>query len=96
MTEIGDGLKRNSKDIASKRNSNFCSSSIFEKYCGNHFSKFTILKNFAGIRFRDSRFLGVKKGVWFIDFWPKSMTFIDFLPAKISSVKVSHKKSSKD
>ena len=38
MTETIDGLEKTSQDIVSDRNSNFCGSSIFEKFCGNQFS----------------------------------------------------------
>ena len=66
----------NSKDILSDRNSNIRCSSILEKFCWNFFSRITNLKNFAGINFRESKFSGIKKGIWFSDFGQISRNFL--------------------
>ena len=47
-----------------------------------------ILKNFAGINFRESTFSGVKKGIYFREFGQISKNSWNFLLAKISSLKV--------
>ena len=56
---------------------------IFEKFCES-----PILKNFAGINFRESTLSGVKKGIYFPEFGQNSRNPRNYLPAKISSLKV--------
>jgi len=51
-----------------------------------NFRESPILKNFAGINFSESTFSGVKKGIYFREFGQNSR---NFLPAKISSLKVN-------
>ena len=78
----------NSKGTVSDRNSNIRISIIFEKFCGIDFCESPILKNFAGINFRESTFSVVKKGIYFREFGQNSRNSRNFLPAKISSLKV--------
>ena len=58
---------------------------IFENFAGINFRESPMLKNFAGINFRESTFSGVKKGIYFREF---GQNLRNFLPAKISSLKV--------
>ena len=58
---------------------------FLKNFAGINFRESTILKNFAGINFRESAFSGVKKGIYFREFGQNSR---NFLPAKISSLKV--------
>ena len=46
------------------------------------------LKNFAGMVFREWTFSGVKKGIYLRDFVQNSWNSWNFLPVKISSLKV--------
>ena len=55
-----------------------------------NFRKSPIVKNFAGINFRESTFSIVKKGIYFREFGPNSRNSRNFLPTKISSLKVSY------
>ena len=66
-----------SKDTVSDRNSNICISLIFEK------------KFYAEVNFRESRFWGVKKGIYFREFGQNSRNSRNFLPEKIISLKVN-------
>ena len=63
----------------------FAFHSFLKNFAGINFRESSILKNFAGINFRESTFLGVKKGIYFREFGQNSR---NFLPAKISSLKV--------
>ena len=78
----------NSKDTVLDRNSNITVSSILKNFAGINFHESPILKNFAGINFRESTFSGIKKGIYFRDFGQNSQNSRNFLPAKISSLKV--------
>ena len=64
--------RRISKNTESERNSNLV----------NQF-----LINFVGIDFRDSTVSGVKKGIKFRDFGQIPQNPLNFLPAKMSSLK---------
>ena len=77
-----------SKDIVPDRNSNIRGSPILKKFRGNQFSRITNFENFAGINFRELTFSGVKKGIYFREFGQNSRNTRNFLPAKISSLKV--------
>ena len=66
---------------------NFRESPILKDFAGINFRESPILKDFAGINFRESTFSGVKKGIYFREFSQNSR---NFLPAKISSLKVLH------
>ena len=59
-----------------------------KNFAGINFGESPILKNFAGINFRESTFSGVKKGIYFRDFGQNSRNSRNFLPAKISSLKL--------
>ena len=56
-----------------------------KNFAGINFRESPILKTFAGINFRESTFSGVKKEIYFREFGQNSR---NFLPAKISSLKV--------
>ena len=77
--------KPNSKDTVSERNFNIRISDFLENFAGINFRESPILTNFAGINFRKSTFSGVKKGIYFRELGQNSR---NFLPAKISSLKV--------
>ena len=66
-----------------------------KNFAGINFHESPILKNFAGIFFCESSFLGVKKGIYFRKFGQISRNSRNFLPAKISSLKVVEYKLSK-
>ena len=76
--------KTNSKDTVSDRNCNNRISLILEKFRRNRFSRITNFENFMGINVRESAFSGVKKWIYFREFSQNR----NFLPAKISSLKV--------
>ena len=59
-----------------------------KNFAGINFRESPILENFAGINFRESTFSGVKKGIYFREFGQNSRNSRNFLPAKISSLKV--------
>ena len=61
---------------------------IFENFAGINFRESPMFKNFAAINFRESTFSGVKKGIHFHEFGQNSRNSRNFLPAKISSLKV--------
>ena len=60
-----------------------------KNFAGINFRESPILKDFAGINFRESAFLGIKNGIYFREFGQNSWNSQSFLPAKISSLKVS-------
>ena len=71
--------------MVSDTNSNIHLSLILENFAGINFRESPILKDFARINFRESVFSGVKNGIYFRKFGQNSR---NFLPAKISSLKV--------
>ena len=67
-----------------------------KNFAGINFRESPILKDFAGINFRESTFSGVKKGIYFREFGQNSRNSRNFLPAKISSLKVDQVKKIND
>ena len=61
-----------------------------KNFAGINFRESPILKNFAGINFHESTFLRVKKGIYFREF---GQNLRNFLPVKISSLKVPYNKT---
>ena len=62
---------------------------FLKNFAGINFRKSPILKTFAGVNFRELTFWGVKKGIYFREFGQNSRNSRNFLPTKISSLKVS-------
>ena len=66
-----------------------------KNFTGINFRESLILKHFAGIDFCESTFSGVKKGIHFWEFGQNSRNSRNFLPAKISSLKVCGRRCGK-
>ena len=71
----------NSKDTVSDR----AFHQFLKNFAGINFRESPILKNFEGINFHKSTNSGVRKGIYFREFSQNSR---NFLPAKVSSLKV--------